>query len=149
MRTYILVQTLAAGDGPDDQIGLGARGDGSRERRIWQLMGEVLLAGVKPEERSPLARDMIADRAAEHGIAGFQGAQHRVLRDRRLDFELHLALDTGEDAEVIRKDDADHWLGRRRAGERGKSRSGITITIKIKIKIKIKIRIYVGGSPLS
>jgi hypothetical protein len=82
---------LAAGNGPYDDKGLRPRGDRIWQRGIWQLMGKVLLTGEEPQERTALLRDVIADRAAQRGIAGLECVKDRALRGRTLDVELHLA----------------------------------------------------------
>ena len=57
-----------------------------------------------------LLGDVIADCAAEHGVAGFEGIQNRSLGDGAGDFELHFAVGAREGAEMGGEDDADHWI---------------------------------------
>jgi hypothetical protein len=53
-------------------------------------VGQVFLASEEPQHRPPLLRNLIADRPAEHGIAGLHGVENGALRDRTLNIELHL-----------------------------------------------------------
>src|SRR3954447_10219698 len=87
---------LTARDRPDDQVGLLARSDRIRQRRVGVFMREVLLAGVKTDERPALVRDMIAGCTAEHWIFRFERVEYRPLRHRRLDLELDFACNSGE-----------------------------------------------------
>jgi len=43
---------------------------------------------------------VVADGAAQHGIAGLERVQHRALRDRAFDFERHLAADVRQGSEM-------------------------------------------------
>ena len=63
-------------------------------------MGEVLLTGEEAQEGAALLGVVVADGAAQHGIAGFERVQHRALRDRALDFERHLAADVRQSSEM-------------------------------------------------
>jgi hypothetical protein len=51
---------------------------------------------------------VIADGAAEHGIASFQGIEDGSLRNWGGDIERDFLAGFGEGAEVKRKEDADH-----------------------------------------
>ena len=53
-------------------------------------------------------RVVIADRAAERGVAGLKRAEHGADGDGRRDIELHLVVHTREGAEVVGQHDADH-----------------------------------------
>jgi hypothetical protein len=94
---------------------------------IEGLQGEILLAGVVAEESSALLGDMIANRAAEHGIAVFEGVERGAEGYRAVNVEVDFALDVSEGAEVKREGDADHVMGdsfRSRLRSRSRSRSG-------------------------
>ena len=54
--------------------------------------GSTLPAGKKTDEGPPLVGNMIADRPAQHGIAGLQGIQNGTLCDRAFDRQWALAL---------------------------------------------------------
>lgn len=73
-------------------------------------MGEIFLAGEEAQKSTPLLRDLIADRAPQHGIARLQCIEHRALRDRSLDLELHLTADVRQRAKVLWKFDSNHNL---------------------------------------
>ena len=50
-------------------------------------MRQVLLTGEEPDERPPLLCDVVADRSAQHRIAGLERVEDRALRDLTLDLE--------------------------------------------------------------
>src|SRR5229473_1520827 len=84
---------LTASNRRYDEKGLRPGGDCVGQRGIWRLMGEVLLAGEEPQEWTALLHDVIADRAAQHGILCLECVEHCALRDLPLDVEFHLAAD--------------------------------------------------------
>jgi hypothetical protein len=94
---------LPAGNRPDDEEGLCPRRDRFGQRRIWRFMGEILLAGEEPQKRSALLRDVFADRAAQHWIAGLQRVENRALRGRALDLELHFAANARQSSQMWRE----------------------------------------------
>jgi hypothetical protein len=64
-------------------------------------VGQILLAGEEPYERSALLRDLIADRPAQHRIAGLEGVEDRALRDRPLDVEIDIPSEKEAAASVV------------------------------------------------
>ena len=68
--------SLAARNGPYYQKGLRPGRDRFGQWGIRQLMGQVLLAGEEPQERPALLRDVVADRPAQHRIAGLEGIEY-------------------------------------------------------------------------
>ncbi len=100
---------------PDDQKRLCSGGDRVGEQSIRRIVGQVLLTGKEAEEGSAVERNVVADGAAKHGIAGFQGVEDGLHGDRAVHFELDLPADAGKGAEMIWKDDSDHA----REGRRG------------------------------
>src|SRR5271157_350630 len=93
---------------PDDQQRLGTRNDRFRQRGIRRFMRQVLLASKEAQERTPLARDVIANRAAQHGIAGLERVEDRTQRGRALDVKLYLAADLRQRPQMRRKLNSDH-----------------------------------------
>src|SRR5437763_531905 len=69
-------------------------------------MSQIALAREEPQERPSLLGDVVADRAAQHGIARLERIQYRGARDRPpvRDVERHL----GQRAQVGRQHHADH-----------------------------------------
>ena len=98
----------AAGDGADDHEWFDARRDCGRERRVGRLMRDVFVAGEESQERSPLLRAVIANRAAEHWVASFERVENRSLRRRTFDGDLDFAVDAGERSQMERQDDTNH-----------------------------------------
>ena len=92
-RQSFLRMALTASNGPDHNKRLFPGCDCIGERGVGRLVGEVFFAGEEAQERAALLRVVVADGAAQHGIAGLERVQHRALRDRALDFERHLTAD--------------------------------------------------------
>ena len=99
---------LATGHGPDDQQRLGSHRDRVGQGGVRPFVGQILLTGEEPHERSALLRDLVADRPAQPRIAGLERVEDRALRDRPLDVERHLVVDVRECPEMGWEDDADH-----------------------------------------
>ena len=59
-------------------------------------------SGGSWDRSSPLLRDVVADRAAQHRVAGLERVENRALRDVTLDFELYLTVDVRELAQMGR-----------------------------------------------
>ena len=76
-RTKLNFHSLAAGNGPHDQKGFCPCCDGVGQERIRRLMGQILLAGEEPQERSALPGDMVADRPAQHRVASLERVEGR------------------------------------------------------------------------
>jgi hypothetical protein len=108
IRKQRAARKLTAGDGADDEEGLGAGGNFGGKRRVGSFEGEVFRAGEKAEEGPALQRDVIADRAAEHRVAGFESVQDGTLGDRTCDFEMNLAANVSECAEMSGERYTDH-----------------------------------------
>jgi len=68
---------LAAAYGSNNQKRLSPRRDRVGQWGVRQLMGQILLAGEEPQERSALLRDLVADRPLQHGIAGLERVEDR------------------------------------------------------------------------
>ena len=66
-------------------------------------MGQILFAGEEPQERSALPGNLVVHGAAQQGIAGFERAEHRALRDRTLDLKLHVAANLRQRSQMLRK----------------------------------------------
>ncbi len=103
---------LPAGNSPNDDEGLGPRRDDLWQRGIGRFVGQILLTGEEAQERTALLRDLVADRTAQHRIAGLEGVQDRALRDWALDVNLQLAPDLRQGAEMLGKDNSDHLCHR-------------------------------------
>src|SRR6266550_1063453 len=101
---------LPSGNRPDHEEGLRPLNDRVGQRSVRRLVRQVPLAGEEPQEGPPPLGDVVADRAAQHGIAGLERVQHRAPRDRppRRDVERHLALHLRQCPQVRRQHHADH-----------------------------------------
>ena len=100
---------LSAGDSADDQERLFALHDCFGKGCIRRLVRQIFLAGKEAQERPALLRIMIADSAAQHGILRLESVEDRAQRHWALDFELYLAANLGQRAQVLREFDPDHW----------------------------------------
>src|SRR6266581_200189 len=110
LNNLIVFTGLAAGDGPYDKKGLRPRRDRIGERGVRRLMGQILPAGKKPQEPPSLLCDVVADRPAQHRIAGLERVQHRALRGRAFDVEEHLGVDMRQRPQLEREHDSDHGI---------------------------------------
>src|SRR5690348_1686485 len=99
---------LASSDGAYDEKRLGTGGDGVRKRCVGLLVREILAAGEKAQEGPAQLRDVIADGAAEHRVAGFEGVENGALRDLAGDLEFDFAANVREASQVRREYDANH-----------------------------------------
>jgi hypothetical protein len=73
-------------------------------------VGDVFFAGEEADKGAAILGDVIADCAAEGGVAGFEGVENGALSDGGGDLELDFAVGAGEGAEMGGEDDADHWI---------------------------------------
>jgi hypothetical protein len=71
-------------------------------------MREILLTSKETQERPTLLRDVVADGAAQHRIAGLEGIEYGALSDRARDLDFHLAPNIRQGAEMMRECDSDH-----------------------------------------
>src|SRR5690348_17802703 len=97
----------AAGDGADDIKRLGAFDHWLRQRRVGRIVGDVLLAGEKSQERAALLRGVVANRSAEHRVARLKSVESRAKRDRVFDFEFHFPIALRKRAQMCGQNDAD------------------------------------------
>src|SRR5260370_10447459 len=93
---------LASGDGSYDQKRLFPGHDGVGQRGVWRLVRKIFFARKEPQKWATLLRDVIANGAAHHRIAGLERIDHRALRGGTRDFELHLTLDARQSAQMCR-----------------------------------------------
>jgi len=101
-------EPLATGYSPYDQKGLGPGRDRFGQWGVRRLMGQILLAGEEPQERSALLGDLVAYRSAQHRIASLERVEDRALRHLTFDLELYLAADVRQRPQMIRKHHSDH-----------------------------------------
>lgn len=99
---------LAAGYGAYYQEGFGAGGYFEGERGVGGFVGEIFGAGEEAEEGAALKGVVIANGAAEHGVAGFEGVEDGSLGDGTDDFQADLAAHVSKRAKMRRKFNADH-----------------------------------------
>src|SRR5438876_2956536 len=104
----IVGTALAAGNGPDDEKRFCPRRDRVGQRGVRRFVGQILLAGEEPQERTALLRDVVADRPAQHWIARLERVNDRALRGLTLNVELHLAADARQSPQMWREYDSDH-----------------------------------------
>jgi len=102
------VSALSAGDGPDHNKRFFAGGDRFGEHRIGGLMRYIIFASEKTQECASLESIVLANRAAQHGVACFQRIQHAALRNRRGHFEFYFARCMRQGTQMKWKYDANH-----------------------------------------
>src|SRR4030095_10864917 len=71
-------------------------------------MRQVLFAREEPNVRSALPCDVVANRAAQRGVACFERVKDGALRNLSLDVQLDLAVHAGERTQRQREQDAYH-----------------------------------------
>lgn len=97
---------LASGDGPYDEKRFLAGRDLFGQWSIGRFVGKILLAGEETQEGAALPSNLIADGAAEHGIAKFERIQRGSLRGRTFDLDLDLAAHARQRSQMLREDDS-------------------------------------------
>ena len=78
---------LATCDCGNHYEGFFSRDYGLRKRRVGWFVGEVFFAGEEAQESAALESSVIADRALQHGIAGFKRIEHGSLCHRSGDLQ--------------------------------------------------------------
>jgi len=71
-------------------------------------MRQIFLASEEAQKRPPLLRNLIANGAAQHRIAGLKRVKHRPLRDRTVDLKLNFAVSVRQRSQMLREYDPDH-----------------------------------------
>ena len=99
---------LTSRHGPNDQERLGPRRNRVGQRGVRRLVGQILSAGEKPEERSALLRVVVTDRPAQHRILRLESVEDRALRCLTVNMEFDLAIEVRERAQMHREHHADH-----------------------------------------
>src|SRR5512142_1975467 len=98
----------AAGEGANDEKRLFASGDILGQLVVRRRVGPVLFAGVESHECPSFVRDVIAHRAAKHGVLRLDGIQNGPLRHAPVHGELYLAADARQLTQRSWQYDADH-----------------------------------------
>src|SRR2546429_8035453 len=96
------------GDRPDHEKWFRSRYDGVGQRSVRRLVRQVPLARKEPQNRPPPLGDVVADRAAQHGIARLERVQYGAPSDAARHVDLHFAFDLRQRPEVRREHHADH-----------------------------------------
>src|SRR6185503_3058514 len=117
------VSLLTTGHRANDEEWLGSTRNLARQRRVGQLVRPVLFTRVESQEWTPLKRDVIANRSAEHRITSLERVENRPLRDWPDDLERHLIVHARERAEMHRQDHADHNVCTSTESTAGRSRT--------------------------
>src|SRR5207245_4042085 len=72
---------LAAGDGADDEKGFAPLDHGLRQRMIGRFERPIFAAGKETQEGPALLGIVVADGAAQHGIAGLERVEDGLPSD--------------------------------------------------------------------
>src|SRR5439155_9732444 len=125
LRHSSLLAMLASSHGPHDYKGLRTPRDRVGQRGIRRLMGQILLACEEPHERPTALRRVVADRPAQHRIAGLECVEDRALCDRTLNLELHLSVEARQHPQVGREHNSYHhrsvWTSTERTDGRSRT----------------------------
>jgi len=95
----------APGNSPNNHEGLLSRRHRRGQRSVRGLVRPVLVTDKETQERPPLPCHVVADRPAQHGIAGFEGVKDRAQRGDAVNLQMHLAFHAGERPKMLRKYD--------------------------------------------
>src|SRR5438876_3100603 len=99
---------LPTRDRPDHEKRLRPRCDRLGQGSVRRVVRQVPLAREEPQERPAPLGDVVADRAAQHGITRLERVQHRGAGDPAGYVERHLAFHLRQGAQVRREHHADH-----------------------------------------
>src|SRR5882672_6830705 len=99
---------LSSRDRSDDNKRLFSRRDRVGKRSLGRFVGQILLAGEEAQEGATLLRVVVADRAAQHGIAGLDRVENRAQRGSALDYDRDLAADMGQCSQMLGEYHSDH-----------------------------------------
>src|SRR6266404_210214 len=106
----LALQQLATGDRAHDEERLCAVCDRVGQGRIRWIMRHIFAADKEPHQRSALLRVVIANRPAQHRILCFERIEKRLDCDGSVKIDNYLVTDTGERAQMVRKNNADHEI---------------------------------------
>jgi hypothetical protein len=99
---------LTSGDRSDNEKRLLPRRNLVGQRRIRRFVRQIFLASEETQKRSPLLRDLIPDRPAQHRITSLKRVKHRALRDRTFDFKRDFAAGVGQRSQMLREYHPNH-----------------------------------------
>jgi hypothetical protein len=94
---------LSPRDCPNDKERLFARYDGIWEGCVWRLVRQIFLAGEEAQKGPTLLRDVIPDRALQHGVCRFDRIEHRALCDRTFHLNFDFVPDVRQGTEMLRQ----------------------------------------------
>lgn len=97
---------LSAGNCAYDEQRLFSLCYGFWQRLIWRLERPVFFAREETQKCAALAGFIIANRSAEHGVAGFECVEYRPNRYGCGCFEFDVARDSCKSTQMIRERDA-------------------------------------------
>jgi len=103
-----------AGDRTQNQQRLISRCHRVGQRFVRRFQRPVFFAGKEAQKRAPLARRVIANGSAQHGVTRFERVQNRTNGDRRGNFKQHIAFDVRQVAQMIRQPDTHSCCARLR-----------------------------------
>src|ERR1035441_2190586 len=87
-------------------------------------MRQIFRTREESKERPALSGDVLADCPLQHRISQLQRVQHRSLRDRALDLEVHLTVDVRQRSEMPRQPHPNHssvWTSTERTAGRSRT----------------------------
>ena len=99
---------LAAGDGADDEKRLRPARYRFGQGMVGRFEGPILAAGKKSQEGPALQGDVVADGAAQHGVASLERVQNGALGDLAVDLDAHLGADVRQRAQMRREYNSNH-----------------------------------------
>src|SRR4051812_28123400 len=98
----VIAGKLSSRNGSQNNQRLFSSRDFIRQTRINGLVRQVLLASEETQKGSTLLRGVIADGAAQHGIALLERIEDRLYCDFAVEFEFHIAANLGQSSQMWR-----------------------------------------------
>src|SRR5438552_5051835 len=92
-----------AGHRPYDEQRLGALDDGCWQLGIWSVVRQILAAGEEPDERTPLPRSRVTNRATQGRVLAFESVDDRTLAYWPSDDDPRFVVEPRERSQVRRQ----------------------------------------------
>ena len=100
--------SLTACDGPDNQKGFSAAGDGIRKRRIDGVVRDILFAREEADKGAALLRVVLTDGSLQHRVARFERIDHGANGRMAGQLKNNFAVNARQIVQMRGENDANH-----------------------------------------
>src|SRR6185503_1539940 len=121
---FPLVYLLTPGDCADDVERLRTRRDCGRQRCVSRLVRHILTTRKEPQQRTTLARNMIANGPTQHRITSLERVEDRASCHFAVNLKLHITTDARQRSQVCRQNYNNHfsvWTSTESTGGRSRT----------------------------